>query len=453
MTYRDYLQLIHEANRHSNLYYNESRPEISDADFDALVARIEAYESENPAQVHPDSPTQKVGAACAGIVAHTTPMLSQQKSHTANEVLAWIEKTNNKLGHKANYAVAWKYDGISCSLVYIDGRLTTAATRGDGTRGQDITAHALAIPSIPNIIDCEGRVEVRGEIVCPLASFGSLGYNDARTAASAICNASYSECAKSLVFYAWDVIGSRHALNSFIYESEAVTEEQITQVIAERTAQRDTLTFPTDGLVIRVTDNADCAMLGANKHHPHGSMAYKFAAASCTTTVQRIEVMTGKTGKRTPVAHIEPAMLGGKTIRKVSLYTERTMAQMGVTEGSRVVVTLHNDVTPKITRVVGESAAEQESSDSGADIERDANLQRKACREDRKAEEAQQSDEEARIAAEQEAAAEAARKAKYARQAAVLTAVVTVAAVAAVAVVGVGMAFFIAPLLVGAFKG
>ncbi len=373
MTHQEYTTRVNEANRHSYLYYVLSRPEISDAAFDALLRSIEEYESTNPSKILPDSPTQTVGSDINGnghrLITHRTPMLSQQKAHSIPDVLAWMNKYEL---NDVCMCLEWKMDGISCSLVYIDGQLVSAATRGDGIKGQDIMSHIRLMPSVPQTISLRGRVEVRGEVVCKKGQHIVLGYKDERTAASAICNTSYSESAKSLDFVVWEVIANGFdyfthdiklndmGFNVVTKHSVCLTDKNLPSIIEDFTNKRELLEYPVDGIVIKVGNKELFYSYGSNKHHPHASIAYKFAAASATTIVRRIEIKIADSGKRTPVAHIEPVCLNGKNITKVNLYTEKTMLDLGVTEGCSVVVSLHNDVTPKIIKVVTDDCLEED---------------------------------------------------------------------------------------------
>jgi len=225
MTHSDYINAVGRANYYSHMYYVASAPVVSDAEFDALVAQIEQYERLNPSHILPDSPTQQVGSDLNGNgrIVHRTPMLSCQKAQDIQKVASWINKTNQRMNaltgdnHTGGYKLVamWKYDGISCSLVYQDGQLISAATRGDGRVGQDITAHALCIPSIPQQLretgatySLAGRIEVRGEIVCSKRNLHLLStrYTDCRTAASALCNQSVPDAIDlaMLDFIPWD---------------------------------------------------------------------------------------------------------------------------------------------------------------------------------------------------------------------------------------------------------
>ena len=180
MTQQEYTALVDRAKQLSYEYYVLAAPSVSDAQFDALVSEIEQAESEHPEWTLADSPTQQVGSDLQDngrrLVRHRTRMLSCQKAQTQEAVTKWMMQTEKKLKkmNDLHYVLEWKLDGISCSLVYQDGRLISAATRGDKDCGQDLLAHVMRMPSVPQHIDMEGRVEVRGEVVCPKAELDAL---------------------------------------------------------------------------------------------------------------------------------------------------------------------------------------------------------------------------------------------------------------------------------------
>lgn len=393
MTQQDYIALVNQANRASYEYYVLSRPSMSDADFDKLIMYLEGCEYEHPEWIVPDSPTQRVGSDLSAngrrTIAHRTPMLSCQKAQEKDAVISWLNKTVKSVGHnRFSISAEWKYDGISCSLVYLDGQLISASTRGDGQRGQDITAHVRYIAGIPSQlsgVQTSGRIEVRGEIVCPSANLNKLNscYTDCRTAASSLCNMSepFSDCAL-LRFMPWAVDAPCYSQNNSHYEAmsfakwslgfdfnlpnviDANWPEGVLEQIADMEKNRAFLPFPTDGIVLKVDDKTLAASLGSTAHHPHGSIAYKFSAQKAVTTCTRIKVTTGKSGRRTPVAYFSPVTILGREVSRASLYSELNAAKLGITVGSTIEVGLSNDVTPKVYRVI--SPADNHPSQDGS---------------------------------------------------------------------------------------
>ena len=395
MTQQEYWNAVGMSKYYSHMYYVESSPVISDAEFDALVAQIEQTEQKHPEWTLPDSPTQKVGSDLSDNgrrrIRHRTPMLSCQKAQNVEQVNAWLRKTNPKIRQwVGRYVMMWKYDGISYSLVYQDGQLIEASTRGDdGMIGQDILAHVRLMQNVPQQLKpvgsefakfcrdnkaLKGRVEVRGEVVCKKADLAlmSSSYKDCRSAASALCNMEVAtpDCG-CLTFCVWDVIADAWNYGpefnigldmvsqlgfSDVYYTYSTLENgtNFGPTLQEKFSdeKRETLEFPTDGVVIRVNHRGDFKDLGATAHHPKGSIAYKFAAAKTVSRVTRIEVTVGKTGRRTPVVHFEPVMILGREVKKASLGSERMLEEMGVKRGDMVEVGLANDVRPTIYRVI-----------------------------------------------------------------------------------------------------
>lgn len=377
MNKQEYTALVDRCKQLSYEYYVLAQPTVSDAQFDALVSEIEQAEAGHPEWTLADSPTQTVGSdvdpkSGRRLIRHRTRMLSCGKAQSREEAAKWIAKTEKAIAKKfggdgVTYVLEWKYDGISCSLVYQDGQLTEASTRGEGgIMGQDLLAHVACMPSVPQTINMKGRVEVRGEIVCPKSELARMGYKDCRTAAAALCNQMVpSQHMKRLVFLAWqmDVDDEPAATESmsivtaqvhrFMSEYRQCKADEISGILDEFAAQREALAWPTDGVVIKVDEKSVAASLGGNKHHANGSVAYKFPVEEkCVTRVVEIEIKVGKTGKRTPRAILVPVTILGREVKSVSLGSENKMKDLGVTEGCLVEVGLSNDVTPKIYRVV-----------------------------------------------------------------------------------------------------
>ena len=391
MTQQEYWNAVGMSKYYSHMYYVKSNPVISDAEFDALVAKIEQAEMAHPDWTLPDSPTQKVGSDLSDNgrrrIAHRTPMLSCQKAQTVEAVDKWLVKIRPNIRRDlGRFLLMWKYDGISCSLVYQDGKLIEASTRGeDGLIGQDILDHVRMMQNVPQQLEAtndfmrksnalKGRVEVRGEVVCKKANLKLMRnqYKDCRSAASSLCNMMEPDpdC-ELLQFCVWDVIADRwnygpeanigldmakaSGFKDVYYVTNDLEDGYHFGDVLQRyfdAEKRETLEFPTDGVVIRVNHRGDFKDLGATAHHPKGSIAYKFAAAKTVSRVTRIEVTVGKTGRRTPVVHFEPVVILGREVKKASLGSERMLEKMGVKRGDMVEVGLANDVRPTIYRVI-----------------------------------------------------------------------------------------------------
>lgn len=394
MTQKEYTALVDRCKQLSYEYYVLAKPTVSDAQFDALVSEIEQAEAEHPEWTLADSPTQMVGSDVQDngrrLIRHRTRMLSCQKAQTQEAVTKWITATEKKLKKvdDVHYVLEWKLDGISCSLVYQDGMLISAATRGEkGMMGQDLMEHVRLMSSVPQKIFMDGRIEVRGEIVCPKANLAALGYKDCRTAAAALTNTltASHECSM-LEFVAWQFDCDEQPFgteSASIYEAEehgfktcgtkGCWGNEVQDRLDEFEAKREALPYPTDGVVIKIDMKPVAASLGATEHHQKGNIAYKFSAQKAVTRVVRIEISVGATGKRTPVAYLEPVMILGREVSAASLYSERNMEDLGVKEGCTVEVGLSNDVTPKIYRVIEEaSAAVREAEPAGKTTAGDA---------------------------------------------------------------------------------
>lgn len=535
MTQQDYLWKVDRAKRLSFEYYVLNRPSVSDEVFDGLVAQIEQAEQEHPEWTVADSPTQQVGSDLNGngrrTIRHRTPMLSCQKAQTDNKstnrekLEKWLKATEKAIGHKDfNYCLEWKFDGISCSLVYLNGDLISAATRGDHFKGQDITEHVMQMTSVPHVLKrgttYHDRVEVRGEVVCFKSTLPVLSdqdgkmYKDCRSAAAGLTNQAIvdPQCA-CLKFIPWELDAPLFSCNNSHSESlkladfhnftygfnaqvvPAADHNQLFDMIEKMEACRDNQPFPVDGIVIKVDDKQLSASLGATEHHPKGSIAYKFAAAKTVSRVTRIEVTVGKTGRRTPVVHFEPVMILGREVKKASLGSERMLEEMGVKRGDMVEVGLANDVRPTIYRVIESNTDCTDCTDmadplegidfEGADAEEDttddvetapaapevtaADLEAavKACEERRSVIE-QEAREKATtglelsqtgnkvttdnvIPAESAEIAESSNKQSKALK--IGAAIVGVLVIAVCGITALAASVFLAPVLVGAFKG
>ena len=369
MTQQEYTALVDRCKQLSYEYYVLAQPTVSDAQFDALVSEIEQAEAEHPEWTLADSPTQMVGSdvdpkSGRRLIRHRTRMLSCDKARSQEELMKWIASREKKLKKQGDvhYVLEWKLDGISCSLVYQDGQLVSAATRGDKERGQDLLAHVMMMPSVPQQILEMGRVEVRGEIVCPKANLAALGYKDCRTAAAALCNQMVpSQDMKRLEFVAWQLdttegIGTESVGIDLAADQGFKTSgyrgcwsEDVLSRIDEFAAKREALEWPTDGVVIKIDCRPLAASLGCTEHHPKGWVAYKFSAQTTVTKVIGIEISIGATGRRTPRAILVPVMILGREVKSVSLGSENNMKKLGVTEGCLVEVGLSNDVTRRFT--------------------------------------------------------------------------------------------------------
>lgn len=416
MTHTKYLLLCETANKCNESYYKHHVSLISDIEFDNIIAMIEQAEAQHPEWVTPASPTQHVGSDLGSTPVsstvtsvaplkefakadHDIPMLSTAKVKKVEDLVKWMQKTAKKTGDDI-FTIEWKYDGLSCSLIYQDGQLVRAATRGNGDTGDDVTAHALLMPTIPNEIPLKGRVEVRGEVVMPFAAFNKWNEEhptdvlaNPRNAASGSLKSLDPNVVveRGLEFYAYDLmldgtqeepiivrigtdkvfgrltnvelseIQSSHytklqLLRTLEFVSLGFAEtcvEDIAGMLSYRERKRNSLPIAVDGLVIKILDSTKRDMLGRTEHHPHYLVAYKFGAPTYETVLRNVEYTIGeKTGKRTPVAHFDPVVINGATITKASCGSEATWEKKNIQIGDRILVCLSNDVIPQ---VVGKS--------------------------------------------------------------------------------------------------
>jgi DNA ligase (NAD+) len=387
-------RLAAEIARHNRLYHTDDSPEISDADYDALVRRNAALEAEFPQLVRADSPSAQVGAAPAGHLAkvrHAAPMLSLDNGFADEEVAEFIARVRRylKLAEDAPVALTAepKIDGLSCSLRYEKGLLVLGATRGDGTTGEDVTANVRTIDDIPQRLDGAAPeiFEIRGEVYMAKADFAAL---NARLIAEAEDPAKVRQYAnprngaagslrqkdpavtasRNLKFLAhgWGEVSARFAASQ--YEAMAairgfglpvsdllVRVESFEDLIAHyRRIEklRADLPFDIDGVVYKV-DRLDWQeRLGFVSKAPRWAIAHKFPAERAETTLNAIDIQVGRTGKLTPVARLEPVTVGGVSVTNATLHNRDEIARLGARPGDRVVVQRAGDVIPQIVEVL-----------------------------------------------------------------------------------------------------
>ena len=372
---------------HEERYYVLNAPEIADAEFDALMKALEAIEREHPDLVTPDSPTQRVGGhPVEGFesVEHQVPMLSLDNSYSAEDVAAFDERVRRAIAGDGDgpaqvaYVAELKVDGLSISLTYEDGRLVRGVTRGDGTRGEDVTANVRTIRAIPLVLSAAvpGRIEIRGEVYMPRAAFDRINRereereepvfaNPRNSAAGTMRNLDPREVARrglSAVVYQLiappGLVPSTHGetlrrLRQWGLPVEAHWQrcEGVTEVLAYCDRWKDdrrALAFDTDGVVVKLDDLALRERVGATSKFPRWAIAFKFPAEQATTTLLRIEVAVGRTGAVTPFAVLEPVRLSGSTIQMATLHNEQDIARRDIRPGDVVLIEKGGEVIPKV---------------------------------------------------------------------------------------------------------
>ncbi|MBA3638844.1 MAG: NAD-dependent DNA ligase LigA [Acidobacteria bacterium] len=382
------LQLLREQIRHhENCYYVLAAPEISDEEFDRLLHELEKLESEHPDLVTEDSPTQRVAGrptASFPTVEHIAPMLSLDNAYNEAELRAFDERVRKGAGlgdAAVDYVAELKIDGLSIALTYQEGRLVRGATRGDGTRGEDVTANVRTIRPIPLALKGgpTGRMEVRGEVFLPRAAFARINKeredageplfaNPRNAAAGTMRNLDPALVAKrQLGAFSYQVVLSgreppqdmqkhRDALRALAAWGLPVERHHqrcsgIDEVVAfcERWAEgRLALDFDTDGVVIKVDDLALRERLGTTAKFPRWATAFKFPAQQAHTKLRRIEVNVGRTGANTPYAVLEPVFVAGSTISMATLHNADDIARKDLREGDTVVIEKAGDVIPRV---------------------------------------------------------------------------------------------------------
>jgi DNA ligase (NAD+) len=383
------VHLRDQIRRHEERYYVLDDPEISDAEFDALVAELRLLEDAHPELVTPESPTQRVGGRPVegfATVEHAAPMLSLDNAYSEGELRAFDERVQKGSAAGAGGAVAYvtelKIDGLSIALRYDQGRLTRGATRGDGVRGEDVTSNVRTIRTIPLALreGPRGAVEVRGEVYLPRVAFDRINRereereepvfaNPRNAAAGAMRNLDPSQVARrGLSAFFYQLLASEgdgpgaqadtlKALSGWglPVESHWRRCEGIDAVWAfcrEWAERRHTLAFDTDGVVIKVDELARRAVLGATAKFPRWAIAFKFPAEQATTRLLNIEVNVGRTGAVTPYAVLDPVHLAGTTVQLATLHNEQEVARRDVRPGDYVLVEKAGDIIPQVVKPV-----------------------------------------------------------------------------------------------------
>ena len=375
--------LREQIRRHERLYYAEARPEITDAEFDGLMRELIELEAEHPELASDDSPSRRVGGEPAegfATVTHAEPMLSLENAYSWEEAEAWFARAARVLGREPTGFVAeLKIDGLSLSLRYEGGRLLRGATRGDGVRGDDVTPNVRTIRSIPLTLSETSPLEVRGEVYYSRKAFAAV--NAGREAEGEPLFANPRNAAAGTMRLLDSRITARRRLDAWLYavveatpfpESQSAalarlkelgfpvnphwrrceTFAEVRAFVEHWREKRHDLEFETDGVVIKVDDRASQEALGATAKSPRWALAYKYPAQEATTVVRDITVNVGRTGVLTPVAHLEPVLLAGSTVKRATLHNYEDLSRKDVRVGDTVVVEKGGDVIPKVVRVV-----------------------------------------------------------------------------------------------------
>jgi DNA ligase (NAD+) len=379
------VQLRREIEYHEKKYYVDNDPQISDAEFDRLMAELKNLESRHPDLITPESPTQRVGGKPVegfATVSHGLPMLSMDNCYSVEELQEFKARLHRLLpSAEIRYVAELKIDGLGIVLRYQEGKYVQAVTRGDGQRGDDVTANVKTIKSLPLTIPETRGVEARGEIYLPFASFTKINQEREDNGESLFANPR-NAAAGSIRLLDPSLVAGRE-LGIFLYTLYLQDREPPTQwetltrlralgfktnphsrrcrtleeVIAyweEWKDKRDSIDYDCDGVVVKVDDLEQRRQLGITAKTPRWAISFKFPARQATTRVQDIVVQVGRTGALTPVAVLEPVKLSGTTISRSTLHNEEELKRKDVRIGDFVLIERSGDVIPRVVAVMKE---------------------------------------------------------------------------------------------------
>ena len=378
------LRLRQELEQHNYNYYVLSAPTISDREFDEMMKKLQQLEAEHPEYADPHSPTQRVGSDLSkefAQVAHRYPMLSLGNTYSEEEVKDFYERVARELNEPFEIVAELKYDGLSISLIYEEGKLVQAVTRGDGTRGDDVTANVRTIRSIPLKLMGSGypaAFEIRGEVLLPWAEFDRLNkereeqeeplFANPRNAASGTLKQQNPAivAARKLDAYFYYLLGEELPAETHFDNLEAARSwgfkipdvirkcaslQDIYDYIAYWDTERKNLPVATDGIVLKVNDLWQQRFLGYTAKSPRWAIAYKFQAERAVTRLNSVSFQVGRTGAVTPVANLEPVLLAGTTVKRASLHNADIIEGLDLHLGDRVYVEKGGEIIPKIVGV------------------------------------------------------------------------------------------------------
>ena len=383
-------ELRQQIEYHNRRYHELDDPEISDADYDALMRELSALEAAHPELVDPDSPTQRVGGGLSSQfaeVVHRTPMTSLDNAFSLEELLAWGKRIDRLIGaehseHDIGFCCELKIDGIAMSLLYEAGRFVRAATRGDGSRGEDVTANVRTVAAVPKRLtlpaaDLPGVLEVRGEVYMPTSVFEELNERQAETGGRVYPNARNFAggslrqkdprvtAARGLSFWSYQV-GALEGGPTFSLHSDSLEWlkeagfpvnpnirlrqglEQVHDFCERWLEHRHSVDYEIDGVVIKVDDLGVREELGFTSKAPRWAIAFKYPPEERTTVLRDIMVSIGRTGKATPFAMLEPVFVGGANVSLATLHNEDQVRAKDVRPGDTVVVRRAGDVIPEV---------------------------------------------------------------------------------------------------------
>ena len=378
-----------QLRHHEHLYYVLDKPEITDAEYDALMRRLQELETRHPNLITPDSPSQRVGGKPReGFVKvrHSSPMLSLDNALNEDEMREFDRRVRDLLGRDPfEYVAELKLDGLSMAAHFREGRFEQAVTRGDGLVGEDVTENARTIRSMPLKVRTDlPALEARGEVILPRKSFEKLNaereqqqlslFANPRNAAAGALRALEPSvtAARQLDYFAYFLLvegqfyypshwESLEALNKLgfkvnLFRKKCANLDELLEFYRHWESKRETLPYEIDGVVVKVDSVKQQLALGWTAKAPRWAIAFKFAAHQAETAIQDIQVYVGRTGALTPVAFLKPVNLAGVTVSRASLHNEDEIGRLGVEIGDRVLVERSGDVIPKVVRVISQGA-------------------------------------------------------------------------------------------------
>lgn len=376
--------LRRQLHEHNYNYYVLFQPTITDFEFDRLMRQLMELEAAYPECHDPNSPSVRVGSDINNNfiqVTHRFPMLSLQNTYSEGEVADFYNRVKRTLNEEFEIVCELKFDGTSISLVYENGRLTRAVTRGDGRKGDDVTANVRTIRNVPLVLkgnDVPPYIEVRGEILMPWSSFDALNkeraeqeeplFANPRNAASGTLKMQDSRvvASRKLESYIYSMLGDslpsrshfenmtlarKWGLNVSDTMRKCSTLEEVFDYLKEWDIARKNLPVITDGVVLKVDSLIQQRNLGATSKFPRWSIAFKFNAEQAVTRLESVSYQIGRTGAVTPVANLDPVLLSGTTVKRASLYNEDAILALDLHIGDRVYVEKGGEIIPKITGV------------------------------------------------------------------------------------------------------
>jgi DNA ligase (NAD+) len=381
---KDIVGLRAEIERHNELYYQKAEPEISDYDFDMLLERLRALESEHPELITPDSPTQRVGGKADSLrpFTHTVPLMSLDNSYDLDDLKAFTERCEKLAeGRKLEYVAELKIDGLSVSLHYDNAILTVGATRGDGSAGDEVTQNVKTIRSIPLRLkkDSPTHAEVRGEVFLSRSQFAKINaelemqgektFANPRNSASGTLRMLDSQVVASrrLDMFPYDLFAGnqkmfathweafewfeRNGFNVNPHRALCSNYEDLVEFVDAMEPMRDELDYEIDGVVVKVNSTALQQDFGATSKAPRWAIAYKYPARKAFTKLLGIMVSVGRTGALTPIAMLEPTLLAGTTVGRASLHNEDEIRRLDLKVGDTVEIEKSGEIIPQVLSV------------------------------------------------------------------------------------------------------